>query len=157
MSRKYKPEKTRALRPEFECRERIAERVAVLVDTFGKDDSRVHKVKNRLLELCDLVEGATPANWQIASMYAAWATKNPEEITRQVTYDCTCGAGNGWVIETDESGRIGDLRPCSRCNQEVFSYLYEKGNIKMDGPVTGAPTASLHLVPPIEEPPWDNL
>lgn len=156
MSRKYKPEKMKSLRPEVECRERIAERVAVLVDTFGESDARVHRVKNRLLELCEM-PGATPANWHIAAMYAAWATKNPGEITRELTFDCTCGAGNGWVIETDESGRIAALRPCSRCNQEVFSYLYEKGNIKMDGAPVAASTPGLSLVPPMEEPPWDDL
>lgn len=135
------------IKPEAECKKAIEERLQVLRDTFGENDARVRKVEGRVDEMTEL---DAPANWHIAAMYTAWATKNPSEITREPVYDCTCADGKGWVIETDESGRISSLRPCSRCNQEIFQYVYEKGGLK----VTAGQGDN---EPPPREPHWDDL
>lgn len=125
----------------------IEERIQVLRDTFGERDQRVRRVESRVAEM---TEDPTPAKWHIAALYVAWATKNPGDILHEPTYDCSCGAGRGWVAELDERGRIAFLRPCSRCNAKVFEVLYQQGESRVSaGQRTGEP--------PLEAPPWDDL
>lgn len=132
-----------------ESEARIENRLALLRDTFGEDDARVHQVQTRIAELIEL---DTPHAWYISSLYATWATRYPDDILNPPKLPCNCDEARGWVSTRDEETGTVSSRPCARCNSKVFPILEEYWE-SLANPLQQRVVAD--DVPPPEEP-WGS-